>query len=502
MNAADPQRTPVREPEGTPRPRRLFDRDDEWAALTAFAQDPKTGPGLCVVSGRPRQGKTLLLEALARATGGFYFSGQEATEADSLRRLGEEYARYRRAAAPSRWPDWKHAVDELLALGDTRPLPVVIDAFPDLVEASPALPSVIHGALRRLAGSATQNRTRLVLGGETAPVMSRLFAGSPLRSIAELELRIQPLDFRAVARLWGIEDPALALRVHAVVGGTPAYRYDYVNDDVPRGPEDFDGWICRTVLNPRTPLFREARHLVDEETGHGSHGACHSVLAALASGCTTHGEIAAYAGQQLPDASRALTLLRDHGMLLSQPDGFRPGLVRHRIADPLLAFEHAVVRPRRTALESEEAAAVWQSARADFSRIAEECFAQICRYWAEHFAAPATFGAARTTAAYGSLPSDPDSPEAHAAEVVVRGHDGRGPERLLSIGLARLRVGMDIEHLRRLHRLVDAAAAAGEDTGRVRPALYGGSGFSPELRAAQTRGDVMLVDLDRLYHGH
>ena len=72
----------------------------------------------------------------------------------------------------------------------------------------------------------------------------------------------------------------------------------------PSDRDDFDAWVCRTVLNPCTPLFHEARHLLDEETGPLSHGACHSVLAALARGCTTHGEIATFLGQQLTDASR------------------------------------------------------------------------------------------------------------------------------------------------------------------------------------------------------
>jgi hypothetical protein len=35
------------------------------------------------------------------------------------------------------------------------------------------------------------------------------------------------------ARLGGITDPRLAVLVHAIVGGTPAYRREYVRDDAP-----------------------------------------------------------------------------------------------------------------------------------------------------------------------------------------------------------------------------------------------------------------------------
>lgn len=30
----------------------------------------------------------------------------------------------------------------------------------------------------------------------------------------------------------------------------------------PAGPEDFDAWVIRAVLNPARPLFREARYLL------------------------------------------------------------------------------------------------------------------------------------------------------------------------------------------------------------------------------------------------
>ncbi|WP_266744583.1 ATP-binding protein [Streptomyces sp. NBC_01221] len=502
MNAVHgQQRTSIVAPERAAKPDRLFDREDEWAALVSFSTDPRPGTGLGVVMGRPRQGKTLLLESVARATGGFYFCGQEATEAESLRRVGEEYARYRQVAQPSHWRDWKEGIDALLALGDARPLPVIIDSFPDLVAASPALPSVIHGALRHLDRAPLESRARLLLGGETAPVMTRLFAqSSPLHALAALKLDIQPLNFRRAAQLWGIDDPRLAFLVYTVVGGTPAYRYDYVGDDVPVDRDDFDAWVCRTVLNPCTPLFHEARHLLDEEIGPWSHGACHSVLAALAKGCTTHGDIATFLGQQLTDALRALVLLRDHGVLQSQADGLQPGITRHSITDPLLAFEHAVARPRRAALEQSEAETVWEDARTDFnSLVAEPRFAQVCREWAARFADPATVGAEHVTASYGSL-SDPSATAGLDAEVVVRGREGHMSGPLLSVGLARWHTGIDIHHLQRLRRILDGLGSR-EDVSRVRLALYGASGFSPELHAAHARGEVMLVDLERLYRG-
>ena len=56
------------------KPADMFDRDFEWIQLGLFAHDVRPGATLGVVSGRRRQGKTFLLRALCRATGGFYFA--------------------------------------------------------------------------------------------------------------------------------------------------------------------------------------------------------------------------------------------------------------------------------------------------------------------------------------------------------------------------------------------------------------------------------------------
>jgi hypothetical protein len=84
------------------KPSGMFDRDDEWNDLARFAMDDAAGATLGVVSGRRRQGKTMLLYSLAQATGGLYFAATEATEADSLRRLGQVIADHVGAPAPLR----------------------------------------------------------------------------------------------------------------------------------------------------------------------------------------------------------------------------------------------------------------------------------------------------------------------------------------------------------------------------------------------------------------
>lgn len=279
------------------RPDEMFDRDREWAALSAFAEDSRPGATLGVVSGRRRQGKTFLLRALCQATGGFYFAADEAADGESLRRMGMALGEHLGVPAALEFDGWHQVFDALLALGRDRNTPVVIDEFPYLVRANPTLPSIVQNVLGPLREEREASRTRLLLCGSAMSFMGGLLSGNaPLRGRAGLELLVPTLDYRLAAQFWGIDDPVTALKVNAIVGGTPAYRREYVRDDTPAGPDDFDAWVQRTVLSPTSPLFREARYLLADEPDIQDTGLYHSVLAAIADGNANRGGIASYLG--------------------------------------------------------------------------------------------------------------------------------------------------------------------------------------------------------------
>jgi hypothetical protein len=53
--------------------------------------------------------------------------------------------------------------------------------------------------------------------------MGGLLSGNaPLRGRAGLELVVPTLDFQLAAQFWELTDPVLAIKVHAIVGGTPS----------------------------------------------------------------------------------------------------------------------------------------------------------------------------------------------------------------------------------------------------------------------------------------
>ncbi|GIH23886.1 ATPase AAA [Acrocarpospora phusangensis] len=483
------------------KPSDMFDRDREWAALVRFASDEQAGATLGVVSGRRRQGKSFLLESLCQEAGGFYFSAQEATDAESLASLGAALTRHLDPVAPFVLPDWATAIDVLLRIGRDRPVPVVIDEFPYLARAHPALPSIIQGAYAPRRAERTESRTRLLLCGSAMSFMGRLLSGNaPLRGRASLDLPVDTLDYRLARRFWEIEDVRLAALVHAVVGGTPAYRTEMIRYDRPRDLDDFDDWVIRAVLSPGSPMFLEARYLLAEEPDLRDGALYHSVLAAIAEGNNGRGGIAGYVGRKTNELSHPLTVLEDSGLIVREGDAFRGNRTTFRIKEPLLTFYHGIMRPfwpqlmRATATDR-----IWRRAERRFAGgVLGPHFERLCRDWALHFAED-RFGGWPADVTAGTV-NDSANRTTHEVDVAVIGHaDGAKPP-LLAIGEAKWGETMGVGHLDRLRRIRALLTASDRyDTSSTRLLCFSAAGFTDDLRRLQNQGEVDLITLTDLY---
>ncbi|MFC1431057.1 ATP-binding protein [Streptacidiphilus sp. N1-3] len=483
------------------KPADMFDRDREWAQLVGFVEDQRPGATLGVVSGRRRQGKSFLLEAVCQQAEGFYFSAQEATEAESLALIGAALTRYLDPVAPIEPRDWPAVLDILLRIGRERSVPVVIDEFPYLARASPALPSMIQAAYAPRRAERMESRTRLLLCGSAMSFMGGLLSGdAPLRGRASLDLTVHTLDHLAAARFWGITEPRLALLVHAVVGGTPAYRTEMIRYDAPVDLADFDTWVSRAILSPGSPMFLEARYMLAEEPDLRDGALYHSVLAAIAEGNTGRGGIAGHVGRKSNELAHPLTVLEDSGLVLREQDAFRANRTDFRINEPLLAFYHAVMRPYWSQLlRGTGADRIWERSQGRFAgSILGPHFERVCREWTLYNAGD-RFGDWPAQVASGTV-NDPANKTTCQVDVAVLGHTDGGRPPLLAIGEAKWNDVMGLGHLERLLRIRELLAGNGKfDTSATRLACFSGAGFTADLRDRAVRGEVELIGLDDLY---
>lgn len=488
------------------KPAVLFDRDAEWADLTRFVRNASSGAQLGLVYGRRRQGKTLMLELLAESAGGFLFTGVEQADAQNLADLSAAFTRNTGAAYPVRFDTWAQAVDALLRLGEDTPTPplVALDEFPYLAAQNPALPSIIQNALSPRGRARQRSRTRLVLCGSALSTMRGLLSGSaPLRGRATLDLLVPPFDYRDAAAFWGLHGQwDTALRLNALVGGTPAYL-DFCGGDTPQGPDDFDAWVVRNLLNPASAMFREGRILLAEEPGIADPAPYYAVLAAIARGRTRRGEIAAELEKAQGAIHHPLTVLAEADLIEGQDDAFRAKRTTFTLAEPILRFHQLVVRPHETRLGLRRGAQVWHEiADTVASRIYGSHFEHVARRWALAHADTESLGghASRVQRAVVQCRDTTCPQPHHEIDLVVTEARLGEANAVLAIGEAKWRarpVGIgELERLSHLRDLIPDQPAG------VRLVLFSRNGFTPQLReASATAADIELVDLERLYTG-
>jgi hypothetical protein len=423
--------------------------------------------------------------------------------AQNLSDLAAVYAGF--AGVPSAsFGNWSTAMEALLAVGDRlgRPVPIVLDEFPYLVEQAPELPSALQRALSPRSVARMSGQVRLILCGSAFTVMRGLLGGSaPLRGRAKLELLVQPFDFREAADFWGVlDEPELAFQLHALVGGTPAYRAMCV--DRPDSTADFGEWVIQRLLNPASAMFREGSALLYEEPELGDAALYHAVLAAICAGARKRSDIAKTLGRTDSALSHPLEMLERVQLVRKVEDALRSRRPVYQVTEPLVRLQHLVIRPFEARLVGRGRARVWTDSQATVaSLIYGPHLEDLARSWIIDHAAPETLGGLPSRCE-PAIVACREHRKNHELDVVVNADLPGEKSRILAIGEVKATnwlVGLNqLERLRHIRSLLPFDAAMGEP----KLLLFSRQGFTADLTAeALSHPDVTLIDLQHLYHG-
>lgn len=489
------------------RPADLFDREHEWNDLAEFVQAPGGGTRLALVRGRRRQGKSFLLRRLAAAADGFFYQAVQEHRQPALASFAAALSTHARLG-PGRlgFDSWDEAIRALLEVPASpesqRPQLVIIDEFPYLLEHSPELASVIQRIIDDTRDP-QQPPVRLILCGSALAVMARLLEGTQaLRGRATTDLVVRPFDMRTAAQFWGIEDPTMAFMVHAVVGGTAGYR-DLLPTATPREPEEFVEWLAAGPLNPSSAVFREDEYLLTEERSLSDRALYHSVVGAIAAGHTSQGAIARALGREATALQHPLRALVSAGFVEATQDALRARRPIYRISDPILRFHHVVTRRDLARFEDRRTREAWAEAAPRFStHVLGPHFEQLAREFTARYAAPHTVGG--VVAEVGpAVVNDARNRIHHAIDVVALGRAADGSQPVLALGEAKFtRTRQTLGDLHLLEARRALVARTHPSAVHARLLIFSGSDFNPELQAtAQSREDVELIDLARMYGG-
>ena len=375
----------------------FHDRDDETRRLHRFLRNATAE--LAVVYGRRRCGKSTLLQRVLSPQQ-IYFQADERETPLQLESLATVLSLRLTDFDKVRYRTWDELLASLYARAD-RLVHVCLDEFPYLVQADPALPSILQRYIDRQAGTVAW-----ILCGSSQRMMHGMVMdrSAPLYGRAREVLKIEPL-----AAGWLMQALALdatdAVRAYATWGGVPRYwelASEYGDQD--EALEDLV-WNRRGVLHeePGRLLLDDLRTAVQP----------YSILSLIGNGCHRPAEISARMVKSLSSLARPLAQLCELGYVRRDvPFGEDPKKTRralYRLNDPFLRFYFRFVLPYESSLAegiTREAAHVWQQERQGFFAA---CWEDLCRAavpWIPGFDPP--YGAASAWSPTGGRQADVD----------------------------------------------------------------------------------------------
>jgi AAA+ ATPase superfamily predicted ATPase len=462
----------------------FHNRTRELTFLSARFRDERAE--LLVVYGRRRTGKSALLREFCREKPHAYYLAAQLTEQENL----EQFRRILLAEHPDpllasmRFTDWDVALTYVARMAARNRFILVLDEFPYLCQANPALPSLLQRWWDTI-GKASQ--LYLVLCGSHLSFMEQevLAERSPLYGRRTGQIRLGPLLPWDAARFFPERTPRERLALYGIFGGIPAYL-----ERVHPG-QDLATNVAQEALSPLGYFYDEVSFLL--RTEFTQIATYLSLLKAIAGGATRVSEIGSRVGIPATSAAKYLSVLQEMGLVRREvpateahPEKSKRGV--YRINDPFIGFWCRFILPYQSLLEAGQADTVWR----EFILPALDThlgliFEEVCAQYVRH----------HWDARHGGTPLRVGRWWSPNAEIDVLALLRVGDQQVPLLSECKWwqnPVGLSV--LRDLQGRVPHLPAPYRDAPRF--ALFSASGFTAELRDVAAQQAVTLIDSELL----
>ena len=213
-----------------------------------------------VIYGRRRVGKTALINEFCKDKPTIFFSALNTTGKENLEALSKSIMSFERPdmeSAPE-FRSYDAALDELTALSKEKRIVFVIDEYPYLAKAKPAISAMLQHIIDH---KWTESKMYLILCGSSMSFMESQVLGkeSPLYGRRTGQFKIEPLDYKETAVFHpnlSAEDNSL---IYGITGGVPHYinKLD-VRDSV-------DEALLDNFFDRSSYLYEEPGNLLKQE---------------------------------------------------------------------------------------------------------------------------------------------------------------------------------------------------------------------------------------------
>jgi len=466
----------------------FYDRQRELALLDNLYTRP--GGQMLVLYGRRRVGKTALVAHWLenRQHPALYWTADRTSAGAQLRSLSRAIQNYlspdQPVPADFTYGSWEIAGNEIARLAQDRRLVVVLDEFTYLIEAEPALTSILQRLWDHLL---KRSNLMLILTGSHAGMIERevLAYRSPLYNRATGSLHLQPLPFGVLADFFPHYSAEERANVYACLGGVPQYL-ELLNPDQPVD------WNIQQLLT-NALIMDDAGALLRDQLGEPRNYV--AVVEAIASGFARMTEIATMAGLPPSGVGKYLSVLQHLGIVerevpatIRRPEQSKQG--RYRITDHYLRFYYRFIAPARAHLERGLTQQAWQNMRQHLPEfVGTYVFEELCREWVlrQGDAGHLPFVPRRVGSFWGTR-----KPQIDVVAINEDDHAILLGECKWTAEPIRKRVVEDL--LERAQQVIPTPT----ESWHVTYALFAKSGFTDEARQAGAGRQCLWVDLEQI----
>ena len=462
---------------------RFYCRDEELRKLNKRYENGKFE--CVVIYGRRRVGKTALINEFCKDKPTIFFSALNTTGKENLEALSKAIMSFERPNAESspEFTTYDAALDELTALSKEQRIVFVIDEYPYLAKAKPAISAMLQHIIDH---KWTDSKMYLILCGSSMSFMESQVLGkeSPLYGRRTAQFKIMPLDYKETAVFHpnlSEEDNAL---IYGITGGVPHYinKLD-VRDSV-------DEALMENLFDRSSYLYEEPANLLKQELREPA--IYNAIIKAIAEGASRLNDITTKVGEENSVVAKYLKTLIDLGIVKKEtPITEKPGKKTiYLLADNFFRFWYRFVPVNASAIDSGRITKAYPHAvKQYFPDYMGLIFEKMCQDYLLYYANDLPIELSEIGQWWGT-----DHQKKKQIQIDIVGTPVEGNDYIIgSCKYRNEKIGLD-----ELELIREYAAVFGKGA-NYHYYIFSKGGFTDGLLQAQERGEVQLLTLADIF---